>query len=323
VFLILKIWTAGIKSIPCDETKFFIFRFRMIWFAFPRLLCFVVSLSHCTSQENEYQTVRNKIQEAQKEMILVNDAKLRARQDKTNIKNQMIADMEEFSKELQVAKQSISSTQDVIIGTIRDKMESSFATWEQGQSTNNHLFSPGFLSDHTSSALSRVKTNRSLNSNSIHKHDSRISFDSGASAQDNDIGYLLHATGAVSMEALISDLHQSEEYIFRYSSLPCWSLIPLSLYKNIQNSSVELEKIELENKQLESQVDEKVSFLPTSLTLLFSSLSVCLTLSVRRKTWSKLRVTIALSERISSSTSTKSRNPLLSTRTLTTRTCRF
>jgi predicted Holliday junction resolvase-like endonuclease len=171
-------------------------------------------------QENEYHAVKNKIQEAQKEMVLVNDAKLRARQDKTNIKNQMIADMEDFSKELQVAKHNISSTQEVIIGTIRDKMESSFAAWEQGQASTNRLYSPGFLNYHTSSSLSpAVRTTNPPNSNSILKQESRLSFDSRASAQDNDIGYLLNATGAVSMEALISDLQQSEEYIFRSSYL--------------------------------------------------------------------------------------------------------
>lgn len=135
----------------------------------------------------------------------MNDAKLRAKQEKTNIKNQMIVDMEEFSKELQAAKQNISSTQEVIIGTIRDKMESSFAMWEQSvkyQSTITGLNSPAFR-------------NKTSNSPTQQMNDSYISFDSKQSAQDNDINYLLNATGATSMEVLFSELQQSEEYIFR------------------------------------------------------------------------------------------------------------
>jgi hypothetical protein len=209
--------------------------------------------------------VKEKIQEAQKEMNLVNDAKLRTKQEKTNIKNQMIVDMEEFSKELQAAKQNISSTQEVIIGTIRDKMEASFAAWENSlkhsQSTNNPLNSPAFK-HHTASASSP-----SQNSSSIRKQDSQLSFDSKLSAHDNDINYLLGATGASSMEALITELQQSEEYIFRFPPLLFVALLAAlimssSLYKNIQNSSLELEKLELENKQLETQVDEKVLTFP-------------------------------------------------------------
>lgn len=157
--------------------------------------------------------MKEKIQEAQKETNLVNDAKLRTKQEKTNIKNQMIVDMEEFSKELQAAKQNISSTQEVIIGTIRDKMEASFVAWEHslklGQSTTNPLYSPAFKR-HTASITSPSKA-----SSSIHKQDSQLSFDSKLSAHDNDINYLLGATGANSMEALITELQQSEEYIFR------------------------------------------------------------------------------------------------------------
>jgi hypothetical protein len=160
-------------------------------------------------------------------MNIVNDAKLRTKQEKTNIKNQMIADMEEFSKELQAAKQNISSTQDVIIGTIRDKMEASFAAWESslrlGQSTTNGLYSPAFKR-YTGSAISPSQT-----SSSIRKQDSQISFDSKLSAHDNDINYLLGATGAVSMEALITELQQSEEYIFRSVNPSLFSLLLTSL----------------------------------------------------------------------------------------------
>lgn len=175
--------------------------------------------------------MKTKIQDAQREINLVNDAKLRAKQEKTNIKNQMIVDMEEFSKELQAAKQNISSTQEVIIGTIREKMESSFAIWEQsvkyGQSTTTILNSPAYKNKTSNSPTQQMN-------GSIRDVDSIVSFDSKQSAQDNDINYLLSATGASSMEALISELQQSEEYIFRFCLfLPCihLSLVCTRIYK--------------------------------------------------------------------------------------------
>lgn len=175
----------------------------------------------------------------------------------------MIVDMEEFTRELQAAKQNISLTQEVIIGTIRDRMESSFAAWEQSiimkqsklNQTNNSEFPNKNDLNETNKSKNRQNGSptsspqfhhQHSNTSSIRKYDSQSSFDSKFSFQDNDIAYLLSATGASSMEGLMTELSQSEEYIF-------------SLYKNIQNSSLELEKLDLENKQLENQVDEKVS----------------------------------------------------------------
>ena len=38
----------------------------------------------------------------------------------------MLKDMEEFSKEMQQTKQNISNTQNQILGTIRDKLQTAF-----------------------------------------------------------------------------------------------------------------------------------------------------------------------------------------------------
>ena len=183
----------------------------------------------------------------------------------------MIVDMEEFTRELQVAKQNISLTQDVILGTIRERMDSSFAAWEQSlimkqsklnQSNTIDLNDTHKVKHPRSTSPSSHQQNSSTpqrqhhSHNSIHQHDSQSSFDSKSSFHDNDIAYLLSATGASSMEGLMTELNQSEEYIF-------------SLYKNIQNSSLELEKLDLENKQLENQVDEKVFIIIFSFFSLF------------------------------------------------------
>ncbi len=164
----------------------------------------------------------------------MNDAKIRAKQDKNNIKNQMIQEMEEFSRELQAAKNNISSTQEIIIGTIRDRLESSVGTWEQSmalKSSQTHRLhpthsptfslensSPKHLSS-TSPTHKEKERERETNSaaGSFHKHDSHSSLHSADSRiLDTDpIAYLLSATGAVSMDALLTELQSSEEYIFR------------------------------------------------------------------------------------------------------------
>jgi hypothetical protein len=145
-------------------------------------------------QERDIEVLKKKIQEAHKDVGIVNDSKQRAKNEKNNIKNKMLSDMEEFARELHTAKQTISSTQEVIIETIREKMESSFATWEgsyqpkSGRTTNQ---SPKRLGDHSL-------------------------LEGEDEDGDNDIERLLAATKAESVEALMASLNQSEEYIFRY-----------------------------------------------------------------------------------------------------------
>lgn len=179
--------------------------------------------------ELELEGVKRKIQDAHKEIGVVNDNKQRVKLEKTAIKNQMMNDMEEFGRELQAAKHNISSTQEVIIGTIRDRMESSYATWGDTKGAGDG--SPRFTT-----------TQRSNNQESqFDDHEE----EEGASS---DIEHLLAATGASSIEELMADLQQSEEYIF-------------SMYKNIQNSSLELERLEMENKSLENKADSQLDML--------------------------------------------------------------
>jgi len=198
--------------------------------------------------ELELEGVKRKIQDAHKEIGVVNDNKQRVKLEKTAIKNQMMNDMEEFGRELQAAKHNISSTQEVIIGTIRDRMESSYATWGDTKGAGDG--SPRFTT-----------TQRSNNQESqFDDHEE----EEGASS---DIEHLLAATGASSIEELMADLQQSEEYIFRYvsyiflSSITFSCLCGVSMYKNIQNSSLELERLEMENKSLENKADSQLDML--------------------------------------------------------------
>ncbi|CAE7537273.1 ODA1 [Symbiodinium microadriaticum] len=188
-----------------------------------------------TNLERDIGDLKRKIQDTHREVTAVNDAKQRAKNEKKNIKNKMLSDMEEFARELHVAKENISATQEVIIGTIREKMESTFATWEGS-----------FKHSRTGS--------RSVGHRSISQRPGdRSTYLEGEDGDDDEqrcvaVGRLLEATGMESVDSVMAELQTSEEYIF-------------SMYKNIQNSSLELEKLETENKALEAQVEEQVATL--------------------------------------------------------------
>mmetsp|Transcript_34816 Transcript_34816/g.64944 ORF Transcript_34816/g.64944 Transcript_34816/m.64944 type:complete len:497 (-) Transcript_34816:163-1653(-) len=176
----------------------------------------------------ELAETKKKIIAAQKENISINNKKLKAKSDKTNIKNQMISDMEEFSREMQVAKENISSNQETVIEAIREKMTSQFVDeWDEfeGENTSatNHT-APSEFRETLAATISR--------------------------SDEDEIRALLKATNLTSVDELLGNMQQCEDSIF-------------SMYKNIQLSGEELEKLELENKILESQAEEQVQKLQT------------------------------------------------------------
>ena len=150
-----------------------------------------------TNLERDIENHKKKIQDTHREVSIVNDSKQRAKNDKNNIKNKMLSDMEDFARELQAAKHTISATQEVIIDTIREKMENSFATWEGA-------FKP--------------PTNRSVGERST-SHRADGSFSEGMHGEETssntEVDQLLATTGQESVESLLTELQTSEEYIFR------------------------------------------------------------------------------------------------------------
>lgn len=156
----------------------------------------------------------------------INEKKHKAKVGIANIKHKMIRDMEEFSKELNTAKQNISSTQMTILGTIREKIQSSYNTANLG------LFQTGNLN-----ATGGVDNSDELNHQS--------SMDESQSHRQSEIEALLRETEFTSLEELLGVLSQSEEKMF-------------VLYNETQLRHEEMEKIDLENKHLEEQVSQQV-----------------------------------------------------------------
>jgi hypothetical protein len=151
---------------------------------------------------------RKKITAGQKETTSLNNRKLRAKSDKSVIKNQMLADMEDFSREMQTAKELISGNQELIIETIREKMNSQFATnWDDSH------FDPAAL-PFSGGAQSAGGGGGTVMSSSL---EFRETLAQSISRSDQDeVRALLAATGLGSVEELLADMLHCEDSIFRW-----------------------------------------------------------------------------------------------------------
>jgi DNA repair exonuclease SbcCD ATPase subunit len=140
----------------------------------------------------------------------------------------MMNDMEEFARELQAAKLNISTTQEVMIGTIRDRLQSTYSAWENEMSQSPKR-------------MSRTQTVT---------HDKQNKNNNDESDFNNNIETLLAETDCKSISELMNNVQLSEEQIF-------------GLYKNIQILNEDLEKIEMENRRLEQLAETQMSTLET------------------------------------------------------------
>ena len=166
------------------------------------------------------------MQHAQKEIAMCNEKKHKAKVGVTNIKNKMLKDMEEFSRELNVAKLSISSAQTNILSAMREKM----MTAQISPSKFGATF------DKTS-RISSAATGAGGGDEGENKSDT---------VTQAELAVLLQDTGLTSVEELILALEASEEQVF-------------VLYSETQQKEDEMEKIDVDNKHLEQQVELQVS----------------------------------------------------------------
>lgn len=182
-----------------------------------------------------------------------------------SIKQKMIRDMEDFSSELVKAKQNINTTQANIMNTIREKLQTSSLLdsvadtppQTAGADKTTTKTQKGFTSTSWKGgntnftdfnlAFSGIVPKRPTTSN--HK---RPSTSVPAADSPNAVGHnsheaeiLLKETEFTSIEELLQALQQSEETVF-------------TLYNETQSKHEEVEKMELENKYLESRVQEQV-----------------------------------------------------------------
>lgn len=207
----------------------------------------------------EASSARRRTKFCQKEVGLMNEKKHKVKVAIATIKQKMVRDMEEFSNELNKAKETISNTQMSIMSTIREKLEQ----------TSSFVYQPPSTADSVLRTHSRTGVSE-LHSVSVSRHGKRTSATTATatatalhvsdlhatsatmSPQTNQTGHsqqdaesVLKDTEFNSVEALLTALQQSEETVF-------------ALYHETQARHEEVEKMELENKHLEAKVQEQV-----------------------------------------------------------------
>jgi hypothetical protein len=151
-----------------------------------------------------------------------NERKHKAKVAMTAIKNKMLKDMEEFSHELNLAKLNISNAQTNILAAMREKLMTAQVT-------------PGRYATQAD-ALSRTAAAAQEGQ-----------FDHRAELlNQTDLNALLQEAGVSSTEELIAALDASEEQVF-------------AMYTETQMKEDEMERIDVDNKHLEHQVELQVS----------------------------------------------------------------
>eukprot|EP01038_Epipyxis_sp_PR26KG_P007263 gene7263-9901_t len=181
----------------------------------------VLSLNILNELYAESAELKQKTKQSQKEILFVNDRKHKIKLSIVNTKHKMVRDIEEFSKELNLAKQSISNTQQNILGTIRDRINSAY---------NNPM-------------ASTLNGERVRNQNND-DYDTDNKQNDALTKKQAEIESLLKETPFPSVVELLTALQQSEDEVF-------------VLYNETQLRNQELEKIELTNRHLEQQVESQ------------------------------------------------------------------
>jgi hypothetical protein len=168
-----------------------------------------------------------------KEIASMNEKKLKVKMLTANIKQKMVRDMEEFSSELEKAKANITNAQTTILSTIREKLQSTSTSIVLETSMfdpTSATFGPGSGSPRPKSTVGSSRGNRQ----------ETLVREVGHSSSEAET--LLRETEFSSVEELLVALQVSEESMF-------------ALYHDAQGRHEEVEKMELENKHLEQQVE--------------------------------------------------------------------
>lgn len=188
------------------------------------LLPFTYPYQHAVLQKQikEANDAKKKLKYQQKELTHLNERKHKAKVAMTAIKNKMLKDMEEFSHELNLAKMNISTAQTNILSAMREKMLTT-------------QLSPGKYGTQSPDALSRTAAAAQENSSDLRAD----------LMNQTDLHALLAEAGVRSAEELIAALEASEEQVF-------------ALYTETQMKEDEMERIDVDNKHLEHQVELQV-----------------------------------------------------------------
>jgi hypothetical protein len=109
--------------------------------------------------------------------------------------------MEEFSREMQAAKENISSNQETVIEAIREKMTSQFVDqWDDFEGEKTSVTNPATASEFRDTLAATISR-----------------------SDEDEIRALLQATKLGSVDELLDNMQHCEDSIFRYCDEPSMS----------------------------------------------------------------------------------------------------
>eukprot|EP00981_Chlorochromonas_danica_P007524 scaffold1767_cov178-Ochromonas_danica.AAC.29 len=187
-----------------------------------------------------------------KEVQHINEKKHKAKLLISNLKGKMVREMEDFNSKLDEAKNTLAQSHNVLLTTIRDKLASSTMQFSRPNTTSligggarSMSASPPPLMTTSSLPNPPQSAGGGLLHSATHSGGHHGSHHSNAVASPLEIESLLKETAFKTVYDLLKALQQSEESIF-------------TLYHETQGRHEEVEKMELENKHLEQQVQEQM-----------------------------------------------------------------
>ena len=169
---------------------------------------------------------KEKVEAAKRETVAVIDKKQRTQAAIANLKSKMVKEIQDFSHDLSAAKNSVYAAQDTMLTNIRSKLQSSME-WNLSHIGRTSAFHTGNVTNQGSEHHEKNNKKCSESGSSNHSH--------------FDLNNLLAEVGVSSLEDLIITLQKAEESMF-------------TMYNEMQERHLDVEKMELENKKLEEQL---------------------------------------------------------------------
>ena len=182
---------------------------------------------------------------SQKEVITVNDKKVRATIEISNIKNKMLLDIEEFAVEMDKAKSAISSNQANILNSIRERLSTSCGV-------THNTFTAG--SKHAKQEDERPHENDFANNQA-------------------QISEMLSSLNITNLAELLQKLQSSEELVFglyktiqsKNAEVEVLDLENKRLEEDLQVQMQKLEGLQSHNSQVKQDIELNTSIIKKSI----------------------------------------------------------
>lgn len=192
--------------------------------------------------EREFKESKRKVKHAQREIVIINGKKHTTEVAIVNAKHKLIRDVSEFSQELAATKQNINSTQDVILDSIRERLQATFEL----------------------AAMREMKSMKHKEETSPHKDDRSF---------QAEVTNMLKQMGVSSIQEVVEALQHSEEGMFaayheiqeKSVELEKNELANKYLEQQLREQEGQLVTLEKHNEAIRQELEQHISVIQASI----------------------------------------------------------